>query len=205
MRHRLASSLIALSLLILPGIVEAQAQARPMVAASGRATTGVSFDGRLIGSIWLNRSTSHSGPAWMLIDYGQPHARDREIFGGLVPYGEVWRLGANMATHLTLDLNVQIGDLRLPAGIYTLYLLPQEGGAELIVNRQVRQWGTEYDPGQDVGRIPMRRRTLPETVESLTITLEPEFPQADGELPRGNLRIRWGRMEYAADWRVAWP
>lgn len=141
----------------------------------------------------------------MLIDYGQPHARGREIFGGLVPYGRVWRLGANMATHLTLDLNVRIADLHLPAGVYTLYLFPREDGAELIVNREVRQWGTEYDAAQDAGRIPLRRRVLPETVESLTITLEPDFPQPEGQLPEGVLRISWGEIEYSADWRVAAP
>lgn len=198
-----------LFLLILPAAApEARAQianARPIVAASGRASTAVSFDGRLIGTIWLNRSTSHSGPAWMTIDYGQPHARGREIFGGLVPFGEVWRLGANMATHLTLDLNVAIGDLRLPAGVYTLYLLPTADGADLIVSRQTRQWGTEYDPSADVGRIPMRARTLPEVEQSLVITLEPDFPQPEGTLPEGLLRIRWGDVEYAADWRVTWP
>lgn len=206
MHHRLASCALALVCLAVPGPGDAQeAGPRPIVAASGRASTGVSFDGRLIGSTWLNRSTSHSGPAWMVIDYGQPHARGREIFGGLVPFGQVWRLGANMATHLTLDLNVRIGDLHLPAGLYTLYLLPREDGAELIVSRQLRQWGTQYDPAQDVGRVPLRRRVLPERVESLTITLEPDFPQPEGELPRGALRIGWGTLEYSADWRVAWP
>ena len=100
--------------------LEAQeSEPRPIVAASGRAETSVSFDGRLIGTTWLNRSTSHSGPARMILDYGQPHARSRTIFGGLVPYGDIWRLGANMATHLTLDLNVRLGDLDVPRGIYT--------------------------------------------------------------------------------------
>ena len=183
----------------------AQTPARPIVAASGRASTAVSFDGRLIGRIWLNRSTSHSGPAWMTIDYGQPHARGREIYGGLVPYGEVWRLGANLATHLTLDLNASIGGVPIPAGVYTLYLLPSPETAELIVNRQIRQWGTEYDASQDVARIPLRRRALPETEESLVITLEPTFPQPEGELPRGELRIRWGTVEWSADWAVTWP
>jgi hypothetical protein len=185
---------------------QAQSQTPPMpiVAASGRASTGVSFDGRLIGSIWLNRSTAHSGPAWMTIDYGQPHARGREIFGGLVPFDEVWRLGANMATHLTLDLNVRIGDQRLDAGFYTLYLLPRADGAELIVNRELRQWGTEYDPSLDVGRVPLSQSTLPGTVESLTITLQPDLPE-EGRLPTGTLRIAWGTVEYSVDWAAVWP
>lgn len=201
-----APYLISLLFLLVASAVHAQdASPRPIVAASGRASTAVSFDGRLIGSIWLNRSTTHSGPAWMLVDYGQPHARGREIFGGLVPYDEVWRLGANMATHLTLDLNVRIGDLDLQAGLYSLYLLPRQNDAELIVNRQLRQWGTEYHPTLDVGRVSLARRDLPQTAESLTITLEPDFPQPDGELPTGTLRIAWGTVEYSTSWRVVWP
>jgi hypothetical protein len=81
----------------------------------------------------------------MIIDYGQPHARGRDIFGGLVPYGEVWRLGANWATSLALDVPMQIGDLVVPRGEYTLFFLPREGGGELIVNEQTRHWGTDYD------------------------------------------------------------
>jgi hypothetical protein len=182
-----------------------QPNARPIVAASGRASTSVSFDGRLMGggAMWLNRSTSHSGPARMTIDYGQPHARGRKIFGGLVPYGEVWRLGANMATHLTLDLDVRIGKLRIPRGEYTLYLLPRQEGADLIVNRQTRQWGTEYDASLDLGRVPLAHRALPETAQSLIITLEPVFPQPEGTLPSGRLRIAWGDSEYSTDWQVA--
>ena len=91
--HRALAGIALLATLLVAPDAAAQNQSRPIVAASGRASTGVSFDGRLIGEIWLNRSTSHSGPAWMAIDYGQPHARGREIFGGLVSYGAVWRLG----------------------------------------------------------------------------------------------------------------
>ena len=179
----------------------------PMVAPSGRVTTSVAFDGRLLDGAtgWFNRSTSHSGPSRMTIDYGQPHARGRTIFGGLVPYGEVWRLGANWATSLTLDVKVRIGDLDVPRGLYTLFLLPSENGAELIVNRQTRQWGTDYDPSLDLGRTSLRRRSLPDTVQSLAVTLEPIFPQEAGERPGGTVRITWGEVEFETDWRVIWP
>ena len=178
-----------------------------MVAPSGRVTTSVAFDGRLLDGAtgWFNRSTSHSGPSRMTIDYGQPHARGRTIFGGLVPYGEVWRLGANWATSLTLDVKVRIGDLDVPRGLYTLFLLPSEDGAELIVNRQTRQWGTDYDPSLDLGRTSLRRRSLPETVQSLAVTLEPVFPQEAGRRPAGTMRITWGDVEFETDWRVIWP
>jgi len=208
-RFRCSRTLLALALMLLPLIAtDAGAQGaavRPTVAASGRVTTSVAFDGRLVGNQWFNRATAHSGPALMVVDYGQPHARGRVIYGDLVPYGQVWRLGANMSTHLRADLNVQIGDLRIPQGLYTLYLLPREGGADLIVNRSTGQWGTEYDESQDLGRIPLRSRPLPERVESLVITLSPTFPQPEGALPDGTLTIAWGELEYTTDWAVTWP
>jgi len=118
------------ALLTVVGSLDAQtAQPRPNVAPSGRVTTSVAFDGRLLlgrGSDWgwFTGTPAHSGPSRMIVDYGQPHARGREIFGELVPYGEVWRLGANWATTLMLDVEMRIGDLDLPRGEYTLFLLP---------------------------------------------------------------------------------
>jgi len=200
--------LTAVALLFVAEFVDAQEPSpAPIVAPSGRVTTSVAFDGRLLdgGTGWFNRSTAHSGPSHITIDYGQPHARGRVIFGGLVPYGEVWRLGANRATALTLDVNVRIGDLDIPRGFYTLFLLPRQDGAELVVSRQTRQWGTDYDPALDLGRTPLRRRSLPETAQSLVVALQPVFPQEPGELPAGTLRITWGEVEFATEWRVIWP
>jgi hypothetical protein len=141
----------------------------------------------------------------MVVDYGQPHARGRAIFGGLVPYDEVWRLGANWSTTLMLDVEMRIGDLELPRGEYTLFLIPRQDGGELIVSEETRQWGTDYDPSRDFGRTPVVRRELAEDVESLVITLEPVFPAAEGEVPSGRLRIAWGKVEYATDWTMLWP
>ena len=133
-RSRPCPALVSLAVLALlffaPRLHAQDASPGPIVAPSGRVTTSVAFDGRLLngGTGWFNRSTSHSGPSRMTIDYGQPHARGREIFGALVPFGEVWRLGANWATSLTLDVNMRIGDLDVPRGLYTLFLLPREDG-----------------------------------------------------------------------------
>jgi hypothetical protein len=199
-------------LTVSPGVELAAQQAppRPNVAPSGRVTTSVAFDGRLLRGRgpdwgWFTGTPAHSGPSRMIIDYGQPHARGRVIFGDLVPYGEVWRLGANWATTLMLDVEVRIGDLELPRGEYTLFLLPRPDGGELIVSEETRQWGTDYDPARDFGRTAVRRRELAEPIESLTITLEPAFPQAEDDVPSGLLRIAWGRVEYAVDWRMLWP
>ena len=183
-----------------------ESQPQPQVAPSGRVTTSVSFDGRVLREGgWFIGTPSHSGPSRMTIDYGQPHARGRTIFGGLVPYGTVWRLGANWATRLTLDLDLRIGELDVPRGDYTLFLLPREDGADLIVSSETRQWGTDYDSSRDWGRTPLRHRALAEPVQSLVITLEPELPAVNGDAPSGTLRIAWERTEYSANWQMLWP
>ena len=186
----------ALAVVLLATSLAAQnrsAQPVPKVAPSGRVTTSVTFDGRVLrDGGWFTYTPSHSGPSRITIDYGQPHARGREIFGGLVPYGEVWRLGANWATRLTLDFDVRFGALDVPRGEYTLFMLPRESDGELIVSRQTRQWGTDYDPSFDFGRTPVDRRPLAETVRSLAVTLEPDLPAEEGAVPSGMLRIVWG-------------
>ena len=178
----------------------------PKVAPSGRVTTSVTFDGRVLpDGGWFTYTPSHSGPSRITIDYGQPHARGREVFGALVPYGEVWRLGANWATRLTLDFDVRFGELDVPRGEYTLFMLPRKNGGELVVSRQTRQWGTDYDPSRDFGRTPIGRRALAETAPSLAITLEPNLPAEEGAVPSGMLRVTWGEAEYFTDWRMLWP
>ena len=114
--------LAALLLALLPVTAPLAAQDRgaqpvPKVAPSGRVTTSVTFDGRVLrDGGWFTYTPSHSGPSRITIDYGQPHARGRKIFGELVPYGEVWRLGANWATRLTLDFDVRFGELDVRGG-----------------------------------------------------------------------------------------
>ena len=205
---RIRAPFAALTILLLAAPLGAQdaAQPHPKVAPSGRVTTSVTFDGRVLpDGRWFTLTPSHSGPSRITIDYGQPHARGREIFGALVPYGQVWRLGANWATRLTLDFDARVGDLDVPRGEYTLFLLPRENGGELIVSRQTRQWGTDYDPSYDFGGTPLRRRTLGEPVRSLAITLEPDLPAEEGAVPSGTLRVAWGEAEYSTDWRMLWP
>src|SRR5690606_18369866 len=96
--------------------------------------------------------------------YGRPyitHPRTgevRTIWGGLVPVGKVWRTGANEATLFITQQKILLGDAEIPAGAYTLFtLLKEDGSAELIVNRQIGQWGTQYDASQDFVRIPLER------------------------------------------------
>ena len=103
------------------------------------------------------------------ISYGRPSMRGRPIMGSLVPYGEVWRTGANEATQLSTAVDLMIGDLPVPAGKYSLYTLPREDSWRLIVNKQTGQWGTEYDAGQDLGRPKMEVKKLSSPAEQFTI------------------------------------
>jgi hypothetical protein len=132
------------------------------------------------------------GAAHLAIDYSSPRRRERTILGGVVPYGQVWRTGANAATTLWIDRPVTIGTTVVPAGGYSLWTLPTTTGVELIINRQHGQWGTEYDPSQDLARISMlvSAESMPE--ENFTIAVS---VQGD----TGDLLIQWDRFV----WRVA--
>jgi hypothetical protein len=137
----------------------AQAQARPagqQQPASPRDTAEMTYANERI-----------------YVDYGRPYMRGRTIMGGLVPYGQVWRTGANAATTFVTPRDVRIGETLVPAGTYTLYTLPGEREWQLIVNRQTGQWGTQYDASQDLARIPMRVERTAAPVEQFTIQLVP--------------------------------
>lgn len=110
------------------------------------------------------------------IDYGRPSMRGRRIMGGLVPYGRVWRTGANAATTFVTDVDLDLGGTAVPRGTYTLYTIPTASGWTLIVNRQTGQWGTEYDAAQDLARIPMQVERTPAPVEQFTISMTAGSP-----------------------------
>jgi hypothetical protein len=105
------------------------------------------------------------------IKYSSPFVKGRKIFGDLVPFGQVWRAGANSATSLHTEADLMIGSLSVPKGDYTLYVLPTEKEWTLIVNKQTGQWGTEYSESNDLGRAKMTVKAAPAPVESFHITL----------------------------------
>ena len=136
------------------------------------------------------------GAASLLVDYGRPSKRNRDIFPGVQPYGQVWRLGANEATHFTTDRAITIGGTAIPAGRYTLYAIPDSTRWTLIVNKQVGQWGTTYTPAQDLARIPMTVRALRTPVETLTVSI-----RATGS--NSAFVVRWDDVEASAPVAVA--
>jgi hypothetical protein len=134
--------------------------------------------------------------ARLMVDYGRPHVRGRKIFGGIVPFGEVWRTGANAATQFSTDRPLVFGHDTLAAGTYTLWTLPEDSAASLIFNRQTGQWGTEHDPEQDVLTVPMERLKTPSPVEVFTISIE-----ATGDR-EGMLVFQWAGMRWEARFKA---
>jgi hypothetical protein len=99
--------------------------------------------------------------------------KGRKIFGGLVPYGQVWRTGADEATTVATDKPLVLGNVTVPAGTYTLYTIPGEKEWTLIINKQTGQWGTQYSESQDLGRLPLKVSRLDSPAEQFTITVAP--------------------------------
>ncbi len=137
------------------------------------------------------------------IAYSQPYIRDpktgtpRKIWGGLVPYGKVWRTGANEATVLSTDKDLVFGSTTIPAGKYSLWTIPQEdGSAVLVFNKQTGEWGTKHDESQDFARVPLARESLGNTVDPFTI----EITSSGGA--NGMLKLSWEKTAYAAEFRV---
>lgn len=124
------------------------------------------------------------GPANIAIEYGSPRRRQREILGKVVPYDKVWRTGANAATALSTDRELTFGGKTIPVGRYTLWTLPTRTGVDLIINRQVGQWGTDYDASKDLVHIPMIVSTASPPRENFGIALT-------GRGGSGELRIQW--------------
>jgi hypothetical protein len=119
------------------------------------------------------------------ITYSRPSMRSRKIFGGLVPYDQVWRTGANAATSLKTDVDLDIGGTTVPKGEYTLYSLPGQSSWKLIINKQTGQWGTEYSQGQDLARVNMKVTQRSSGLELFTISLDKTGGDA------GVLKLEW--------------
>jgi hypothetical protein len=133
--------------------------------------------------------------ATLWVDYGRPQVRGRTIFGGVVPWGEVWRTGANAATQFRTDKPLAFGSIVVPAGMYTLWTLPTKTGWTLLVNSQTGQWGTEHDPAKDLYRIPMSVETNPSVTEQFTIHIAPDDKG-------GQIHFVWDRTVAAVDFTV---
>jgi hypothetical protein len=109
----------------------------------------------------------------VIVDYSSPRAKGRKVFGGLVPYGEVWRAGANEATTFVLNTDLTVGGKLVPAGSYTIFAIPEADKWTLIINKKTKEWGVPYTgEATELARIPMKVSTLPSALENFTIAFD---------------------------------
>ena len=126
-----------------------------------------------------------SGGKEVTIDYSSPRAKGRKVFGELVPYGKVWRAGANEATALTTSSDVTVGGTAVPAGKYTIFAVPDQNKWTLVISKKTGEWGTAYPgPENDLARIDMKVSKTSGPVENFTIA----FDQSRGGC---TLRMEW--------------
>ncbi|MFL6246133.1 MAG: DUF2911 domain-containing protein [Thermoanaerobaculia bacterium] len=163
---------LSLSLLLLAGVAVAQEPKKPL---SPPAKANAVLNSKKV-----------------TIDYSAPSKRGRVIMGELVPYGKVWRTGANAATTLTTEGDLMIGTVHVPAGTYTLYTIPGEKEWTLIINKQTGQWGTNYDETKDLGRTKLAVKSLTEPVETFKIGFTPVNPN------QATLTFTWENTEASA-------
>lgn len=139
------------------------------------------------------------------ITYGRPHTKNpktgelRTVWGGLVPYGQVWRTGADEATILSTQKPIVLGGHELAAGKYSLFTVPTATGGELIINRKTGQWGIPYheaeEKSNELARVPLTRAEAATALEQFTISITPTGSGA------GTIKFAWADAVYSVDFK----
>lgn len=156
--HRLRATIR----LILAALVTFLVTALPALAQRGDDADRASRNGKTEGTI---------DGVTVTIEYGRPKVKGRTIWGGLVPYGKVWRTGADEATTITFSADVEVGGEKLAAGAYALFTEPGENEWTVIFNKVAKQWGAfRHDAGQDALRVTATPKTV-EHVEEMEFTI----------------------------------
>jgi hypothetical protein len=169
----LAVGCLTLGLMAALGSAQTDKAARPSPAAKATCTLA---DGKTI-----------------TVGYSSPRAKGRKIYGGLVPYGEVWRTGANEATTFVTTVDVMVGGTHVPAGSYTVFTIPNKDKWTLVISKKTGEWGTDYPgPSNDLARIEMKASALPAAVENFTIA----FDKSSGGC---TLRMDWETTRASVD------
>jgi DUF2911 family protein len=130
------------------------------------------------------------------IEYYAPSMHGRKVMGGLVPFGEVWCTGANWATKITTEGNLEMGGLKLPAGSYSIWTIPNQNEWTLIINKQTGQFHLNYDSSRDFGRTKMSLKKLAAPVETFTIELRSDTSN------KGTLALLWETTEASIPFTV---
>ena len=157
-------------------------------------TSPVSYRPRMSG---MGSLRFRVGDADLSLCYGRPVRRNRTIFGGLVPYDSLWRLGANEPTRLSVTRSITIAGIPLSPGRYSLYALPRPDAWTVYVSRSTQHWGNDISPAvraQEVGQAVVPAERLPEPVETLTVRVEDH-----GNSDRAELVFEWERTRVALE------
>jgi len=124
--------------------------------------------------------TAKSKDSYLKITYSQPQKHGREIFGKLVPYGQVWRTGANEATEITITKDILLNSILLKAGTYSIFTIPQKDVWTLIINSELGLWGSyNYNQRLDVFRFDVPVKTSDKICEAFTIAIDQRNELAD--------------------------
>ncbi len=132
------------------------------------------------------------GNATFTVDYGRPLVRGRTLLGDVIPYDRVWRTGANAATQFIISAPIKLAGMAVPAGAYTLFTAPHTGGVDLIVNKQTKEWGTDYNPTFNLGSVSVTSGVNSSPVEEFTISI------ITGDNRHGELVLAWGSFKWTA-------
>jgi hypothetical protein len=133
----------------------------------------------------------------MTIAYGRPYMRGRVIFGRLIPWDRVWCPGADEATTLDSTLPLRLGELNVPPGPHTIWILPTPNAWTLVVSKEPSGFHTNYNSSADLGRIQMTKRTVTDPVEQLTFAI---VKNATG--PGGAITMTWETTEVSVPFTV---
>jgi hypothetical protein len=172
-----------------PALAQA-AKKKSMARVSPQATITCTIDGSAIKLVYSRPYTIKPGTTEV-----------RKIWGGLIPFGKVWRTGANEATLLTTKDAIEIGGTTLPAGSYNLFTVPEEdGSAKLVINKKLRRWGIPYDESaekaNELARIDLKKETLEKPVDQFTMAIEPN-PSGGGVL-----KLAWENTQFSVPFTV---
>jgi hypothetical protein len=189
-RFRLVIALLVAATVVAAAPVLAQAQKKARQRVSPHDTISLVVDGDRVTIVYGRPYTTKPGTS-----------EARKIWGGLVPYNQVWRTGADEATLLITEQPITIGDLTLAPGSYTLFTYPTaDGAAKLIVNKKVGQWGIPYDEkkeaANELARIDLKKETLDEPVTQFTMAIE------RGPSGGGVISMMWENTKYSVPFSV---
>jgi hypothetical protein len=160
-------------------------------------------DANKTGAVKKERASPHEevsasiGGKKVTISYGRPFKKNRVIFGGLEPWGKVWRTGADEATTLTTEADLMMGPLHVVAGTYSLFTIPNEKEWTFILNKTAKQWGAfKYDQAMDYGRTAMTVSIAKAPVEQMSIAID---KKNDHE---GVIKVMWDQTVASVEFMV---